>query len=176
MAIAFVVSPYVAYKIHERAALLARVPEPLKVAAIEYRLEASWGMGGPGDNETGFVVYRLTASSTEWALSRGANLGSMLAAEAEERWRPTPVGEDGSRNTWHPNDNSDMGSLRPEPHPPTIEEFLERYGFMIPVEKGVLAEVDRVILAKGSFYYDDGGGSITIVDPQNGKVYFAHAG
>lgn len=175
--IAFFASPYVGFKIYERAAVLARVPEPLEVAAIEYRLEESWGIGGPGDSETGFVVYRLTVSSAEWARSRGAGLGSMLAGEPDAKWRPTPVGEDGDHDTWHAyDDNSEIGSTRPVPHPPTIDEFLEKCGFMIPIEKGQTFEADQTIQTKGSFYSYGRGGSVTIVDPEHGKVYFAYAG
>ena len=59
--------------------MLARVPEPLEVASIEYRLEESWGLGFlPGDNQTGFAVCRLTDASTGWARSQGGRLGEML--------------------------------------------------------------------------------------------------
>lgn len=58
--------PYYLAERYQRQFLLARVPVPLKVAAVEYRLERSWGVGFmPGDNETGFVVYRLTSESAE---------------------------------------------------------------------------------------------------------------
>lgn len=177
MTIAFVVSPYVAYKIYERAAVLARVPKPLEVATVEYRLEESWGIGGPGDNETGFVVYRLTASSAEWARSRGNNLGTMLAGGGEAKWHPTPVGANGDQEIWYPS-NVDRSTRvdRSGGHLPVIDEFLVRYGFPISVEKGRDADANSAIQTSGSFYSYGRGGSVTIVDPKRGKVYFAYAG
>jgi hypothetical protein len=62
--IAVIASPYVLFKAFELWFVLARVPDPLHVAWIEYRLEENFGFG-PGGNETGFVVYRLTKGSVE---------------------------------------------------------------------------------------------------------------
>ncbi|MGO4736552.1 hypothetical protein AB4099_08415 [Bosea sp. 2KB_26] len=47
---------------------------------------------------------------------------------------------------------------------------------MIPMEAGRDAEADRSIQEAGSFYCYGRGGSVTIVDPVRGKVYFAYAG
>lgn len=52
---ALLATPYVAYKTLDQRFLLARVPEPLEVAEVEYRLEELWGVG-PGGNESGFIV------------------------------------------------------------------------------------------------------------------------
>jgi hypothetical protein len=135
---------------YERQFVLARVPSPFDVAAIEYRLEKSWGMGFmPGDNETGFVVYRLTRESAEWARKQGSRLGEMLPV-SQSTWLPTPV----SGNRWHPYDHDPqmMSAQRAANHPPTIVEYLERYGFSIDIEKGRDAEADRAIQSEGSFY------------------------
>lgn len=71
-----VTSPYLLFKAYELHTALAKIPRPLHVAWIEYRLEKSFGgIGFPSDNETGFIVYRLSASSTQWARSRGRGLG-----------------------------------------------------------------------------------------------------
>lgn len=175
--VAFFAFPYISFKIYERAAVLARVPEPLKVAAIEYRLEQSWGIGGPGDNETGFVVYRLTDSSVEWARSCGAQLGSMLAGDSETVWQATPIAEDHDRKTWHHYDDDPFMRVdRPKGHLATIAELLEAYGHTIDIEKGRDAEADQAIQTEGSFYSYGRGGSVTIVDPKRGKVYFAYVG
>ena len=175
VAILFIASPYVAYKLRDWAGLLARVPEPLEVAAVEYRLEESWGIGGPGDNETGFVVYRLSEFSAKWARSRVTNLSSLLPGGADA-WRPTPVGEAGDHDEWHPYDNDPSWNLRSEPHPPTIAEFQEKYGHLIDIEKGADSEANLAIQTKGSFYSYGRGGSVTVVDPARGKVYCAYAG
>lgn len=117
--------PCLAFKIHERNYILARVPEPLEVAEIEYRLEESWGVGFmPGDNETGFVVYRLTNDSADWARKQGSQLGDMLSG-AKGAWFETPV-DDGSNQAaisrWHPYDDDPemLATGRIRRHPPTI--------------------------------------------------------
>ncbi|QGY01881.1 hypothetical protein MMSR116_08315 [Methylobacterium mesophilicum SR1.6/6] len=164
------------------------VPSPLVAASVEYRLENAWGLakdtwgflGSPGDNETGFIIYRLTDASALWARKQGSRLGEMLAPMSGE-WRRTPVEDRGGGNairTWHPYDHDPqmMSVRRPEQHPPSINEFLEKYGFTIPIEKERTDEVDQAIQSEGSFYSFGRGGSVTIIDPTRGKVYFAYAG
>ncbi|HEV7323097.1 MAG TPA: hypothetical protein VGO04_31215 [Ensifer sp.] len=152
-----IMGPSVASKIAERNHVLARVPEPLEVAEIEYRLEELFGVGFmPGDNETGFVVYRLTDESADWARKQGSKLGEVLSGE-KGAWRATPVGDT-------------------QQHLSSLEEYLEQYGFAIPIEKGRTDEANRAVQSGGSFYSYGRGGSVTIVDPTRGKVYFAYAG
>lgn len=173
--------PYVANKIGERHHVLARVPEPLEVAEIEYRLEESWGVGFmPGDNETGFVVYRLTDDSADWARKQGSQLGDILSG-VKGAWRETPVDDSSDEAAiakWHPYDDDPamMATELPKHHPPTIFEYLEKYGFTIPIEEGRDHEANQSIQSSGSFYSYGQGGSVTIVDPGRGKVYFAYAG
>ncbi|WP_246728497.1 hypothetical protein [Microvirga terricola] len=169
--------PYLLVQRYEHQLLLARVPAPLEVASVEYQLEESWGVGFmPGDNETGFVVYRLTNASAEWARNQGSRLGDMLPGGAS-RWHPTPV-KNAHDNGWHPYDHDPqmMSAQRAEQHLPTIAEYLEKYGFTIPIESGRDSEADQSIQSEGSFYSYGRGGSVTIVDPIRGKVYFAYAG
>lgn len=80
-AAALLASPVIAYKLYERAFVLGRVPAPLEVAEVEYQLEQSWGIGGPGDNETGFVIYRLDDASARWAVDQGQNLATLSQAD-----------------------------------------------------------------------------------------------
>lgn len=161
----------------DRQMLLDRLPRPLEVAAVEYRLEESWGLGFmPGDNETGFVVYRLTRQSAEWARDQGGLLGDRLAGGTAQ-WHRTPV-SDTCDERWHPHDDTPQkkGAAPCPFHSPTIAEYLGRYGFFISIEKGRDAEVDQAIQAGGSFYAYGRDRSVTIVDPARGKVYFAYAG
>lgn len=176
LGLAAIAVPFVANKIGERNHVLGRVPEPLEVAEIEYRLEELFGVGFmPGDNETGFVVYRLTDKSASWAREQGSRLGEMLSG-AEGTWRVTPV--DDRIDEWHPYDDEPgmMEVELPARHPPNLEEYLEKYGFSIPIEKGRTDEANKAIQSGGSFYSYGGGGSVTIIDPARGKVYFAYAG
>lgn len=168
-------APYIWFKREEHRLLLANVPAPLEVAAVEYRLEERWGLGiFPGDNETGFIVYRLTNESASWTRVQGQLLREKLSGGI---WYPTPVKDAGDRD-WHPYDHDPglMSAKREPNHPPTVQEFLEKYGFTIPIEPGRDAEADRAIQSEGSLYSYGRGGSVTIVDPLRGKVYFAYAG
>ena len=164
-------SPYLLFKGYELHFVLSRVPEPLHVSWIEYRLEEAWGIGMPGDNETGFVVYRMTDRSAEWARSKKHRLGDMLPGGSAS-WHPTPVDESGPHNTWHQYDSDP--ALRD--HKANVSEYLGKYGFSIPLEKGRDTEADDAIQHPGSFYSYGRGGSVTIVDPRRGKIYYAYAG
>ncbi|WP_174279410.1 hypothetical protein [Sphingomonas bacterium] len=159
--------PVAAIKMVEHRIVLARVPDPLRVSMIEYRSEEDGGgVGLPGDNETGFVVYRLTADSARWARAQGLRLpGKLLPANAD--LRATPVDGEADHG-WR----AARGTSR---SPPTMATYLNRYGFGIDPH-GYDAEANAAIRSPGSFYTYGRGGSITIVDPGRGKVYFAYAG
>lgn len=164
-------SPYLLFKAYELHFVLSRVPEPLRVSWIEYRLEQSWGIGMPGDNETGFVVYRMTGRSAEWARSQGQNLGASLPGGSTS-WHQTPVDESGTHNRWHHYDSASA----PRRHAANLKEYLDKYGFSIPLENGRDIEINDAIQHPGSFYSYGRGGSVTVVDPKRGKIYFAYAG
>jgi hypothetical protein len=180
LGIGCIIAPYVAFKISERSMLLARVPEPLQVAAIEYRLEESYGMGFmPGDNEAGLVIYRLTDASTQWARNQGDRLDRMLE-DAKGTWRTTPVDDRGDEKdayTWHSGDldaleHTAENTIR---HFPNIREYFGKYGSDISIEEERTREIDEAIQSGGSVYRYIGD-SITVVDPKNGKVYFFYSG
>ncbi|EJZ17322.1 hypothetical protein RCCGEPOP_31349 [Rhizobium sp. Pop5] len=164
-------SPFIAMEIAEQIDVLAHVPKPLEFSEIEYRLEES--------RKTGFFVYRLTDESADWARKQGSQLGEKLLG-AKGTWRETPVDDSSDEKAtyqWHPYDRyPDLMSVdRPKYHPPTIIEYLEKYGFLITIEDGRDREADQSIRSSGSFYSYGDGGSVTIVDPGRGKVYFAYA-
>jgi hypothetical protein len=164
-------SPYLAFKAYELHFVLSRVPEPLHVSWIEYRLEKSGGIGMPGDNETGFIVYRMTSGSADWARKQGQHLGATLPGGLT-KWHQTPVIENGAHNSWH-----QYGSTS-EPHSrkANLAEYLDKYGFSILIEKGRDAEINYALQNSGSFYFYGRGGSVTVIDPRQGKIYFAYAG
>lgn len=175
-----IASPYVMMKLWERSRVLSRVPTPLVISEIEYRLEESWGIGGPGDNETGFVIYRLTDASAEWARSQGDRLAAVLEGSSRS-WRATPIdyaSDEQAFREWSPEEwGKQLASGEKfEPRIPTLLEYLDKYGFDIPIESGKDVDVNQAIQSPGSFYKYGNGGSVTIVDPKRGKVYFAYAG
>lgn len=148
----------------------SRVPQQLQVAEVEYRLEKSSGIGMPGDNETGFVVYKLTDASARWARSHQSDLHRILAIR-DVIWWPTPVDDERDKAMWH---NYDVAAT--PPHDANLNEYLDRYGFAIPVEEGRDTDFNAAIRTPGSIYTYKRGGSVTVVDPKRGKIYFAYAG
>lgn len=181
--ILLIAAPYVVFKIWDRQFALARVPRPLSVAAIEYRGEYNWGIG-PGGNEVGFVAYRLTDRSARWAQSKGHQLGKYLSDDRDARRRPsgpwlqTPVDENSEGAVWHNDDYQryEDDSERGSPHRPTIGEFTQRFGYSAGIPPKLNGDVNRAIQLPGSFYRYGRAGSVTIIDPAHGRVYFAYAG
>ena len=163
-------SPYLAFKTFDLWFALSRIPPPLHVAWIEYRLEEAWGFG-PGGNETGFVVYRLTQASAKWARARGEDLPAAIHSDFGP-WRPTPVQDRGDDGRWHRRDGK--GSYRGF-HNASISEYLEQY-IPISVPAEAIAEANAAIREPGSYYAYKPGGGVMIVDPARGKVYYAYAG
>lgn len=171
----YISSPYIAYKAGDLRFAFSRIPEPLHSMWIEYRQEELFGLGFlPGDNETGFVVYRLTDASARWARDQGSKLGAMLSDDAAN-WQPTPVGRFGDGGKW-PRGCRDDPNCHDDGGWPSITGYLGKYGFSIPLADDVETEANRAIRSEGSYYRYGRGGSVTIVDPGRGKVYFAYAG
>lgn len=138
-----------------------RVPTPLRVERTEYALEKSWGIGMPGDNETGFVVYRLTPESIAWLRLQGPGVAASLGSG----WRSTPITPRDGRDPW-----SHGGSRA------SSASYMRRYGFSIPVDPERLQDADAVITKPGSLYLNGGGGSVTVLDPMHSRAYFIYAG
>ena len=87
-------------------------------------------------------------------------------------WHQTPVDESGVHRNWHVS-NSTLG---PYSHKANLKDFLDKYGFSIPIEEGRDKEINYAIQQPNSFYSYGGGGTVTIIDPRRGKIYFAYAG
>lgn len=171
----YVSSPYLLYKAWDLRAAFSRIPEPLHSMWIEYRQEVEFGAGFlPSDNETGFVVYRLTDASAQWARDQGNRLGELLPG-GPAHWLPTPVGKIDDIERWVRRCENDHRCDETE-NPPDIATYLDAYGFLIPLREGADAEANQAIRSEGSFYSYGRGGAVTIVDPNRGKVYFAYAG
>lgn len=164
-------SPYLLFKAIELPFVLSRIPDPLHVFWIDYRLEQSWGIGLPGDNETGFVIYRMTRRSAQWARNQGRNLPAMLPGGSRS-WHPTPIAESDFDDRW----TRHGGGPDPYGPPPNLKRYLARLGFLIPLEDGRDVDFNSAIRHPGSVYSYGPGGSITVIDAKREKIYFAYAG
>ena len=154
---------------------MERVPAGLDVIEIVYENEEARGFG-PGGNESGLVVYRMTGESAEQARQVIAEEECRFAPRNENRsygeWRRTPVDLGEAENHRHfvpnPDDEQDEGTIR-------IERFLGRYGTFLDLDPAVVRIADWVLTTSGSCYAY-GRDSITIVAPGERIVIFAYAG
>ena len=95
-----------------------------------------------------------------------------------EGWQATPiVVAEGNRwySSWHSHGRG-HSERDDAPHASNVREYIGRYGYDIPIDARRVEEVDRVIQSPGSYYRYGKGGSVTIVSPAKGKVYFFYAG
>ncbi len=168
LALALIFVPYFAFARISYREAVTKVPQPLEVLSIEYREEKIWGFG-PGGNETGFIVFRLTHSSAAWARAQGPDLSSKLPG-GNERWLSTPVSPTGIGRAFYMRE----GSWEIQDTRPTIEAIVEN-GFAIDVERSHADDANLAIQNPGSLY-SAGRGGFTIIDPQRGKAYFLYAG
>lgn len=152
----------------DRQHAYARVPAPLSASSILFRNDVNAGMGGlPGDNESGFIVLKITAVRSVWALKQGSSLAAKLEG-GSEKWKHTPV--DYSTREWrNQHDESKPSDDR------SLSHFLIRHGVFVDVPQVWIDRFDRAAQSPGSFF-KRGRGSVTLVDPANGLVYFAYSG
>lgn len=117
----------------------------------------------PGDNEAGFVVSTLTPRSAEWA--RAQDLARHLSG-GTSKWHRTPVNKEDAEMRHSHSSVPPEGSL-------TIHQFVRGDIF---VEEGRDTEANHAMANTGSFYSYGLGGSLTVVDPGRGNIYFAYQG
>ncbi|HOY70512.1 MAG TPA: hypothetical protein PL131_07160 [Methylotenera sp.] len=151
------------------------LPAQLQVSKTLYVKEESWGIGMPGDNETGLITYELPEEQAQKMMRQGleyfANVHDSFGHEVNG-WEETPIklGDawQGPRyNSEEPVSNIDTLS---------IENYLDRYGFGIPIDGDVKEMIDQAITKPGSYYAYGNGGLIVIVIPKDRKVISAYAG
>jgi hypothetical protein len=76
-----------------------------------------------------------------------------------------------SKGSWRQN------PLSADKHIPlSIRNFLEIYGFAIPLDPAMEKFANRVIWSKGAYYAYGRGGSLIVVAPREKVIIFAYAG
>lgn len=167
------------FKIYEHNFQLTHIPYGIPVDKISYVREESWGFG-PGGNETGLIEYELPEYTTQEIVKNGLYYFTSLPQIARnagdssngyyEHWQETPMP---ITDAWQ------GASMDGEPLNkttiPSIESFLDRYGFSIPLDAKVVARIDNAISTPGS-YFAYGRTGILIVMPKYRKAVFAYAG
>jgi hypothetical protein len=177
------ISIFLYYKQSLKQHHLSLIPAQLHVAKVTYVSEKSWGIGLPGDNETGLIEYELPDDVAKKITKEGMNYFLNLQKETvviwgERRhdvygeWYETPIFlSDAWQGTRYNNEETVSKTTFL-----SIENYLDRYGFPVPINPKVGAMIDYVISIPGSYYAYGGGGGVLIVIPAEQKVIYAYAG
>lgn len=165
-----VCSPYLIWKAHQTALIFGAVPKPLYALWVNYRVDNGLQAGLRSDGETGFIVYRLTSGSADWAKRQGAALDVALD-DKDGVWSSTPM-EDMFLKSGRCDDDEDRNKPLCQAD---FGKYLSRRAFGISFDKNWLAQANYAARTPGSFYRYGPGGQVTIVDPAAGRVYLAYA-
>ena len=151
---------------------LSHFPAYLKITKITYEKSKHWGIGGPGDNETGVLVYELPPQISKSIRTGG--LAFLQRTEFEHQhatkslakpfvWYSTPI-------------NTDEHWIDKPVNEIQIADFLTRWGYGIDIDSSVQASLNQVLGSKGNFYTPAWGGGIAIIAPSMEKAFFVYAG
>ena len=159
------------FKSWERNHHLSFVPDGLNVSTILYVKEKSWGFG-PGGNETGVIVYELPDINAKEIQKIGIEYFNKMPPKTGdshdwhgryETWRQSPVLLKGS----------DSGTNSTKDH--EISNYLNAYGFGIPIDPQIEQEINKAISKPGSFVAF-GRIGVLIVIPDIRRVVYAYNG
>ena len=152
------------------AGRLSLLPTGVKAPFVIYARHQSWGIGSPGDAETGLIEYRLARGEA----ARIARLDAKaLAEQTGIAWAPTPVRPDAvGYDTTFLTDGT--GGQYPEGHRPSIYDFLSYYGFPIGIGDDRAARIDDALNNPGSYIGHDDRDRLVILSPRIDRVIMAY--
>ena len=151
----------------------------LDISNTLYVKEDSWGMG-PGANETGVILYKLPDETAREILKTGLSYFTAIPTKINSsrdwrnvygRWQETPILAD--RNWADPESDREKISAS---SPQKLSNYINRYGFGIPIDPLIEKEVNNAISKSVSYLTYGRGGSVLIVIPYKRKVVFAYSG
>lgn len=169
----------VAFKLLEHRHWRSFVPTGLDVGRIEYQRDESWGIGLPGDNETGLIVYRLPSSTADAVRRSGMAFLQTVGREPRNRgdwhglyttWHQTPM-LIGAQDSWAVLPKGEAAGTRSA----TLAEYLDKYGFGIPIDPGIITKIDKALAEPGN-YYAFGRIGVFIIIPKESIAVYAYAG
>lgn len=169
--LSFYIFIYLQYKSWEEKRYLEIIPYGLNVSKVLYANNESWGFG-PGGNETGVIAYELPAEDAIEIQKIGIAKFSKETGGFSDfgNWQQTPItltdAWQGPRIGSEPIQNIQITK---------IANYLDRWGFSIPIDPKIESEIDYTISKPGSYYAYDRSG-IIIVIPSIKKVIYAYAG
>lgn len=166
--------PWGGYQLYIRDHHLSFVPEAMNVSNVLYVSEQSWGFG-PGGNETGLLVFEIPTSVAEELKDRGIDYLKGLPANTRQGWH-------GRYTDWHETPlivDDDWGSASYEGQrywtSPGIGDYLNKYGFPVPLDGEWEHLANRALSTPGNFYAYGRIGLIIIV-PDELRVIYAYNG
>ncbi len=154
-----------ALKLYEAKWYLEHIPQEMDVSNIIYIEKKIWGFG-PGGNETGVIAYELPQKTSKQIQKMGIDYFSTLSLEDTPRnkymrmcesWNETPLLND-SNSSWK------------------LENFLDQYGFGIPIDTDIRKHINLGVSKKGAFYTYCKGSIILVIIPETNKVFMVYAG
>jgi hypothetical protein len=156
---------YVIYQHH-----LSFLPNSMHVWKQVYASEESWGVGMPGDNETGLIEFELPSDISQNVEKEGVAYLNQLgnSGKCYGKWQETPITTDS--DIWYKNADSQDSTT------PDIDNYLYRYGFYIPIKQSIINEVNQSISVSGTYLDYCQGGGVIIVMPKAKKIIFAYSG
>lgn len=160
-------------KSSEKNRFLRMAPAGLGVSQVLYAREESWGFG-PGGNESGVIMFELPvdvaraierqgiAFLDQCASARGLVRGASASRTAYQ-WKATPVPIEGSDDSTNSTQSYN------------IDEYLNRYGFGLPIDKKLARNINDALSSQGNFV-DDNGRRLIIIMPKAAKLVVAYRG
>lgn len=153
----------------ERLYALRALPPAVGAEAVDYARNETYGFG-PGGNETGFNVIRLSDDGADRVATGGlAWLNAQPGGRITSDWQPTPVPSD---DFWMGRTDSAAGRYPT----PTVQAVLDRYGFGFDVPEVHQTALDAALNAPGSLYAFGPGGLVAVVVPATRRAYVFYAG
>jgi hypothetical protein len=152
-------------KVYQHGWYQSLLPPGVDAAVIEYRKAKVDGLG-PGGNEAGLLVYRMSPGTAQALKAGGVSYLDARAGEGRwYGWRSTPVVMDAR---WTRRGEHNCG------REPGIGGYLG--DFRCQVDRKVIEEVNLMITAPGSYYAYSPGGRVMILAPAQRKVIVAYIG
>lgn len=146
----------------------------MDVSNVLYASEQSWGFG-PGGNETGLLVFEMPASVAAELKYRGLDYLEKLPRNSRQGWQ-------GKYSEWHETPlmvDDGWGSTSHERRKywtsPGIGDYLNKYGFPVPLEAEWEHLANRALFTPGS-YYAYGRIGLIIIVPNELRVIYAYNG
>lgn len=166
--IIFLIIVVIAYKCVHIQHYLSIPPKEMQISNVIYVEEKSWGFG-PGGNETGIIVYEMPDKVYENIKSNDIeylrSLSSINGVKRYNSWEPTPIDK-----SWHEIPLKDEPSEKP-----LLSNYMNRYGFGIPISSEIEQEINYAIFQSGSFYSYRRTGVI-IVAPSIHRIFYIYSG